>query len=149
MLPTGVQEVYSEVFPGMSVMVPVTVPATSFSRIKTPLDNAVVVPTKNAPSQKAHVSTLKMSTTALGKAMLDDNNLAVPVNDTLDSYSKLTLFKIDLTNNSSINTIRNLNDGCLNPGSISISENDNYYIITSILKSNNTKINRDNQIFLW
>ena len=84
----------------------------------------------------------------LGRVLLDDDNLILPVNDTANG-EKLTLFKIDLTNNSSINTIRNLGHGHLILPGLRINENNQYYMVTSQWKTGAESADADPRIFLW
>lgn len=82
----------------------------------------------------------------LGKILLDDNNLIITINFTTDSAASLALFKVDLSNNSSINTIRNLDNGYLVSQSISINENGKYYIVVSAIRNQNIV---GDKCFLW
>ncbi len=83
----------------------------------------------------------------LGKILLDDNNLIIAINDTTDSGGSLALFKVDLSNNFSINTIRSLDNGYLISPSININENEKYYTVVSVIR--NKKINAGDNFFLW
>ena len=70
---------------------------------------------------------------AIGKAFLNDDKLILPVVDSTRNNSKVTVYKLNLSNNSSINTIRSINNGYLNWTNIDINENDKYYLLTSQL----------------
>ena len=85
----------------------------------------------------------------LGAVFLDNDNLVLPVNDTSAVGGTLALFKVDLNNNSSINTIRNLNNDFLITGSIAISENANHYTVTASAANNDQDLNAISKIFLW
>jgi len=82
----------------------------------------------------------------LDKAVLENNNLLIPMNDNTDSLGTLALYKVDLTNNSSINTIRSLTDGYLVSATISINENSGCYAVVSEWKNN---AGSGSKIFLW
>ena len=85
---------------------------------------------------------------SLGKAILDDDKLVFSVTDSIINGTKLTVFKLDLKNDSSINTIRILNNGQLNWTNGLISKSSNYYLLTSQW-SNYDSNQTGTKIFLW
>ena len=86
----------------------------------------------------------------LGNALLDDNNLIIPVYDSSIIFGeRLALYKVDLRNNSLVNTLRSLNDVRLVMGSMNITANDEYYTIIAKSKSSNQNFNVSDKIFLW
>jgi len=85
----------------------------------------------------------------LGNALLDENNLIIPVHDSLDIGERLALYKVDLKNNTSVNTLRNLNEGVPAMGSMNINANDKYYMITAKAKGSNQDFKVPDKIFLW
>ena len=85
---------------------------------------------------------------AIGKAVLNDDKLVFPVIDSLRNNSKLTVYKLNLSNNSSINTIRNISNGYLNWTNININENDKNYLLTSQLIHHDSDV-AGAKIFIW
>jgi hypothetical protein len=85
----------------------------------------------------------------VGKAFLDDNNLFIPLNDTINNRERLALFKIDLKNNSSINTLRDLRNGHLLLPSTRINKNEKYYSVAAEWRSNDQNTAAANKIFVW
>jgi hypothetical protein len=85
---------------------------------------------------------------AIGKAFLTDDKLIFPVIDSTRDNSKLTVYKLNLSNNSSSNTIRKINNGYLNWVNIDINESDKYYQLTSQLISYDSDA-AGAKIFTW
>ena len=88
-------------------------------------------------------------TSGLGQTFLDNDNLLIPIQDSVENGSRLSLFKINLNNNSSINVLRDLNNGELILNGFAINENDKRYIITSEWRNKETDINSTNRVFVW
>ncbi|HYJ62315.1 MAG TPA: hypothetical protein VEV62_01100, partial [Parafilimonas sp.] len=82
-----------------------------------------------------------------GKIILDENNLIVPVNTIAGSSSTIALFKINLANNTSINTIRSIQNGYLISSTINLNEMDRYYTLLATWRNRN--VYDDNKIFVW
>ncbi len=85
---------------------------------------------------------------AIGKAFLNDDKLIFPVIDSTRDNSKVTVYKLNLSNNSSINTIRKINIGYLNWANIDINESDKYYLLTSQLINHDSDV-AGAKIFIW
>ncbi|MBV9962025.1 MAG: hypothetical protein JO072_07225 [Parafilimonas sp.] len=90
-----------------------------------------------------------IATSGLGQTFLDDNSLLIPLQDSIKNGSRLSLYKINLNNNSSINVLRDLSDGQLMLESLAINGNNNRYIITSEWKTNEPDTSNYNRIFVW
>ena len=86
---------------------------------------------------------------ALGGAMLDADALLIPVNNKMESQASLGLFKINLVDNTSVNTIRNLDSGYLVSSTIRISKNENYYTVAAAWKNDDSGSLSHRGIFLW
>jgi len=69
-------------------------------------------------------------TSTLNEALLDDNNLLVCLTNSVNKNGRISLYKIDLSNNASVNTLRDVKDGYFDEGSVYIHSNDKNYIIT-------------------
>lgn len=82
----------------------------------------------------------------LNKALLDDNNLLVCVTNSLNNDERIGLHKIDLTNNSSVNTFRDVKNGYFEKGSLDIHSNDKYYMVTGNWANNQDTVHN---IYLW
>ena len=80
----------------------------------------------------------------LDKAVLDDSNLIIPINDNTNSLGRLAVYKVDLTNNSRINSIRSLIEGHLVSASVSVNKDDTCYTVLSEWKDETAS-----KIFLW
>ncbi len=82
-----------------------------------------------------------------GKIALDENNLIVPVNTIAGSSSTIALFKINLATNTSINTIRSIQNGYLISSTINLNENNWHYTLLATWRNRN--VYDDNKIFVW
>ena len=85
----------------------------------------------------------------LGKALLDNDNLIIPKQDSTQTGERLALYKVNLNNNASINTLRNLDKGYLFMPGINIIKNDKYYTVISEWKDSNQNFYGIDKFFLW
>ncbi len=128
----------------------------SFALIRTApseINNAIAIQyvfVKNDEIIHSDKFTLPFDTlsSAIGKAFLTDDKLIFPVIDSTRDNSKLRVYKLNLSNNSSSNTIRNINNGYLNWTNIDINENDKYYLLTSQLMNRDSDV-AGAKIFTW
>jgi len=88
-------------------------------------------------------------TSGLGHAFLDNENLLIPIQDSVENGSRLALYKVNLNNNSSINVLRRLSNAELILNGFAINENDKRYIVTSEWRNKETGINSTNRVFVW
>lgn len=66
-----------------------------------------------------------------------NDNLIIPKQDSTQTGERLALYKVNLNNNASINTLRNLDKGYLFMPGINIIKNDKYYTVISERKDSN------------
>jgi len=85
-------------------------------------------------------------TSTLNRGLLDGNNLLLSVTSSLNSDERISVYKIDLRNNASINTLRDVKNGYFEDGSVNIHSNDKHYIVTGNWMGNNTP---NHSIYVW